>query len=90
MSTVKDDLIAAKALIANPKKWIKYEPQRDDCFCTLGALGTISPAGLHFQAVYDALPDGEVFISHFNDAPTTTHSDIMALFQRAIDAQGDA
>lgn len=35
--SLKSDLIAAKALIADPGKWIKNGYERDGCYCALGA-----------------------------------------------------
>lgn len=71
------------------------------CFCALGAAregagGDVSIMGMppdgygRYQdvhlALYAALPVGFISVPRFNDAPSTTHADIMALFQRAIDA----
>lgn len=95
MATVKENLIAAKALIDTPEKWGKeaYSP-KPGCFCALGAIA----------AVHESDPEQYIFVedralcaalgvartaqvAEFNDDPATTHADIMALFQRAIDAQ---
>lgn len=101
MNTVKDNLIAAKALIDTPEKWGKedYEP-RPGCFCLAGALAKTfdlpaEPAtcesGPEYRALYAQVPRGPwTGPVNFNDHPDTTHADIMALFDRAIAAQGDA
>ncbi len=96
MATVRENLIAAKALIDTPEKWGKgaYEPS-PGCFCILGALFEASGRQTAYGAPYDAierqLPWGNKSgIVKFNDAPETTHADIMALFDRAIAAQVEA
>lgn len=88
--TLRDDLIAAKALIDTPDKWCKGRMySRDGRMCAFGALycGFRS----RDEDYVDALmllnaqsPKGR--LSAFNDAPETTHADIMALFDRAIEA----
>lgn len=86
MATVKENLIAAKALIDTPEKWIKGELSKNGCYCALGAVQRASNYNVRTKdALYDALPD--VGIMTFNDDPNTTHSDIMALFDRAIAAE---
>lgn len=98
-TTLRDDLIAAKALIDTPEKWRKgenaywYEP-----FCVLGACREVSydrgglpdMQGMR-KALRLALPpeyrNDEIFdypTTRFNDDPDTTHADVMALFDRAI------
>lgn len=94
-TTLRDDLIAAKALIDTPEKWGKgaYIP-REGCYCALGAVAKVADhdpeaawsddrvKGL-WDALAAALP-GSRDVPTFNDRPTTTHADIMALFDRAI------
>jgi hypothetical protein len=95
--TVKDNLIAAKALIDSPEKWGKrfyYQHARTGCMCALGAVRQAvfgQVLGVHdntpeAEALKDELPKGR-WVDEFNDHPSTTHADIMALFQRAIAAQ---
>lgn len=90
MATVKENLIAAKALIDAPEKWVKGMPQPDKKkFCAMAAIGAVcnewsGPRGALLAALPDRFVGG---VMDFNDHPDTTHSDIMALFQRAIDAQ---
>jgi hypothetical protein len=95
MSTVKENLIAAKALIDTPEKWIKGSFHKAGCFCAVGALGMASngnPENWGYderEALLRALPVDAVAysVALFNDDPDTTHADIMALFDRAIAAQ---
>lgn len=100
MGTLKDNLIAAKALIDTPEKWGKedYEP-RAGCYCMAGAIfaakgegfnpreETSSPEAKAIDAALDELYDGlSPWRSYveYNDDPETTHADIMALFDHAI------
>lgn len=93
MGTVKENLIAAKALIDTPDKWIKHAFERDGCFCAVGAVRTVQKAetGRALDALYEAADElcGRG-VMRFNDAENTTHADIMALFDRAIAAQDGA
>jgi len=106
MNTVTENLIAAKALIETPEKWVKgdYEP-RPGCYCAAGALAAAKGVAAHSAAAekcpeVDALENALNEISdglspwvsfiHFNDDPGTTHADIMALFDSAIAAQDGA
>lgn len=95
MKTVKESLIAAKALIDTPEKWIKGELHTkrgaQHCYCIYGALAQVvrteeDDAGV-VRALRAVAPHR--YLSVFNDDPATTHADIMALFDRAIAAQGD-
>ena len=96
MATVRDNLIAARALIDTPEKWGKedYEP-RPGCFCIFGAIAKVkgveaSPiveGGPENEFLEEALPDDfDGGVVAFNDDPFTKHADIMALFDRAIAA----
>jgi hypothetical protein len=92
--TLKADLIASKALIADPAHWTQTGPcVADGTYCAITACNDLQRAVDAFNALYDALPEawrrerstlGSVF--EFNDHPDTTHADIMALFDRAIEA----
>lgn len=93
-----DDLIAARALIDVPQKWVKGVDFGHGRLCAMGAVGraTNQPMG-GFRwsdcenALIKALPSktrghaGHSVVV-FNDAPKTTHADIMALFDAAIKA----
>lgn len=91
--SLKDDLIAARALIDTPEKWGKGAGtylRHSGPACAHEALRRASPTG-HDQLrryLKLALPNGcaHASVPDFNDADTTTHAGIMALFQRAIDA----
>lgn len=97
--TLRDDLIAAKALIDTPEKWAKGPGVwGSDRHC---AQQSLLFKGGAMDAVSKALPLAwklrqwlrgrwsclsSANIIRFNDDPATTHADIMALFDRAIEA----
>lgn len=88
--TLRSDLIAARALIDTPEKWCKGY-MRDDAgrFCAVGACAEIDGGIRTIMALHETRKTNGWMLSAFNDAPTTTHADIMSLFQRAIDNAGE-
>lgn len=93
MTSVRENLIAARALIDTPEKWTQGSLRIGDCLCAMGAVQAVLPKNYHglisdtaqFKALQNALPDGFKWsVPSFNDARSTTHADIMALFDRAI------
>lgn len=102
--SLRDDLIAAKALIDTPEKWRKDDSDDYDGCCAIVAANRVSGSRRYdpdnprqsrmWQAFYAELPEAYrqssgasgAFIGDFNDHPDTTHADIMALFDRAIEA----
>lgn len=97
MTTVKDNLIAARALIDTPEKWIRDRIENAGCFCAMGAIaeatrtqrgGVWTSETAEYAALRDALPEGGTrSVPTYNDNRSTTHADIMALFDRAIEAE---
>lgn len=97
--SVKENLIAAKALIDTPEKWGKG---RDSfpltrlggakCLCAHGALfeamgGEWASGSIEaIRKLRASLPSEWRYTPEFNDDPATTHADIMALYDRAIEA----
>jgi hypothetical protein len=96
---LRDHLIQAKALIAAPEEWGKGADR--DCLCIADAVrvGDVQDdrdprAKVAMVALERALPadfradphDWDHPVVQFNDAPETTHADVMALFDRAIAA----
>lgn len=91
-------LVGAKALLSDPTRWIKNALALDKrgelvipesasavSFCAIGALDHV---GFDHRALWTltaATPRKN--IPRYNNAPMTTHSDIMALFDRAISAR---
>lgn len=105
MASVKENLIAAKALIDTPEKWLKgaLSDDKETCFCAMGALGHVGGFGLvasdvtpEMASLIGSIPSSFLWtkqknrLAAFNDDPETTHADIMALFDRAIAAQDAA
>lgn len=98
MATVRENLIAAKALINTPEKWAKCPRSDDGTMCALRAVeasaglkysdGWEAPEGQALQQVLDHMfgPMNTIPVGTYNDARSTTHADIMALFDRAIAA----
>lgn len=98
--SLHDDLVAAKALIDTPEKWAHESKSRvtegGSCLCAIDAMTKANGETFHklhrvmtrcLPSNFSADDDNELDpIAQFNDAPTTTHADVMALFQRAIDA----
>lgn len=90
--TLRDDLVATRALIDSPEKWLKEELSNGrGGFCIIGALTEINAPWRETKAaLVAALPaawnHGQYSLVPFNNARTTTHADIMALFDRAIKA----
>lgn len=92
LDTVLSNLTAARELLSNKKRWTK------GTYCSAGAYclyGAIAHVGYRDIAAAEAGPEaellerlqGERWLSRFNDAPTTTHADVLALFDRAISSR---
>ncbi len=99
--SLRDDLIAARALIDTPDRWKKRAG--DDGFgtpcCAIVAAnrrsryGTAENEAMR-RSLFEQLPaaykkHGTLYgmdVGYFNDDPATTHADILALFDRAIEA----
>lgn len=100
--SLREDLIAAKALISSPRMWRKDgSTLRTSCCAVIAANRVMAKRGdwrgrrQLWRALYDALPEGwqtnegddyGPIVGDYNDDPATTHADIMALFDRAIEA----
>jgi hypothetical protein len=98
MSTLTEtieDLRAAKALIADEKRWFKgwYEDPDTGRMCALGATRRAAGDGLWTErsdacrvALAQALPAywRDKGVAAFNDAPGRKHPQVLALFDRAI------
>lgn len=96
--TTLEILVAARAKISTPDKWCKGQPATDitgwPCvadsptayrWCVLGALILVCKRNM--EAVRQAALCLGGGVVQFNDALTTMHADILALFDRAIAAQ---
>jgi hypothetical protein len=88
-------LRAAKALISDPANWtqIGVFVTDDGCMCAQGALnrafregdlnGDVSDQAGDFLIATLRKLEGRYFVTAYNDASTTTHTDIMNLFDDA-------
>lgn len=93
------DLKAAKALIDTPEKWtqgayarssigveLTYHNKEASCFCSWGALANVKGST---GSTYEALRFLDSFttqdnIVQFNDLESTTHAEVMAVWDKAI------
>lgn len=120
MNHIQRTLTAAKAIIADPAKWIKgkYAIHKDNaasmghgskvppyanslygyeagaaCFCSIGALQKAAGEGQTYyeasyylrKAVTEVTSCKFDHAARFNDAESTTHEDVMAMFDKAIE-----
>lgn len=100
--SVRQILVAARAKIADPGDWTKGASARDVCgrpspvhdyqsvcWCATGAIRFVSPSRLSGSAAIQFLRSETPFdmgVHVFNDAPKTTHAEVLSLFDRAIAA----
>jgi hypothetical protein len=105
--TPLETLQKAREHLSDPKNWnqdghyFRGMDRSTRCCCALGAIivDDLRPV-LHWQAPHvravaealvSALPPDQTSVVVFNDAPTTTHADILALYDRAIaSVEGEA
>lgn len=100
MSTVKQNLIKVRELIKEPTSWMKGDYNNDmcgtrepTCFCILGAIAATkdiddsdacdSPEAIFLRDLAGIEPACSVAL--FNDDAATTHADILALLDKAIE-----
>lgn len=81
-------LIAARALIDTPEKWVKG--RKYGCWCARDAIIAVAPD--EPRSTNSALATlkraiGRPGIVSWNDAPERTHAEVMAAFDRAIAAE---
>lgn len=95
--SLRDDLIAARALIADEAHWCKGSHDKNGARCAMGAVIAVTEATDRHAKRYDALWAAlneqlparfSGMIRAYNDANDTDHADILALFDRAIEAAG--
>lgn len=98
MSTTKPSAVLKKAmkLIEDPKKWGQGHWRPDGVHCALSALGTASfNSGVKSSEQMDLLrfaftdTEGQPIYS-VNDAPDTTHADVLTAYCFAIELAKDA
>jgi hypothetical protein len=89
---VRDVLIAAKALIADPKDWCGdgpgssgYGEMGPGTRCSMSAMRLVGGANEFFRALAAfKRANGLDFVDAWNDAASTTHEMVMDAFDRAI------
>ena len=88
---VRTHLEKARALIASPHHWQKGSLCNGrGRFCLVGAVQAACPRAVNLQVrclkqLGFALPLEFDSLPAFNDYQSTTHSDVLALFDKAID-----
>ncbi len=95
--SVLRELIAARTLLADPKRWAQGDYCVGDAFCMYGAIrhvrgaeataqeGDCSATGIYLaEFVWMAIGRSAHI---YNDALSTTHEDVLALYDRAIAAR---
>ncbi len=94
--SAREDLLAARALIDTPEKWLKGEDHCRGSYCLTGALekvvgwtGPFCPveAHLRFDAAISLLREHTDFgdrVFKWNDRPETTHADVLAAIDLAV------
>lgn len=89
--TTLEVLREARELLSDPAKWTK-RGEHGPRYCTVSAVTEVSGGRADdraTRALYDALPSrwAGQYVHSFNDDPSTTHADVLALFDRAIAAE---
>jgi hypothetical protein len=95
-------LKGARALISSPESWVKkafrVRSEGVCSYCALGAIEEVSGCSperarsIESRALYNATVDelsgsrGEDYVVTFNDAPATTHADVLKMFDDRISA----
>jgi len=96
IDSVLSNLIAARELLSEPRRWIKGDYCRAGSYCIYGAI--------HWAGEYSSIFDAEQsptakfleavaedrILAFWNDLPSTTHADVLALFDRAISSRRGA
>ncbi len=96
---VLDALIKARAHLLDERNWCGYGAMDISATghvsrCAVMTVATITQPDERqlrcLDALKEHLPAGFDSIADFNDEPSTTHADILALFDRAIEARAPA
>ncbi len=98
MPDVKETLIVARQLLAEPRNWKQRAFGKDNCFCIVGAVAKAlgkPPLDIYDHPVVIALhkasgltgeEDHDVQLFSWNDDPDRKHPEILALLDKAIAA----
>lgn len=95
MTTTREILVKARALVE--RGWVQGRFSRmkrgKECFCAVGAICRAAgeAQACHrlgaLKAVEDEIPQ-ELLLSQWNDAPGRTQAEVLAAFDKAIQAEG--
>lgn len=101
--TPLEELKAARTLLSDPLRWTKSESARDlagrrvsagaldaVCWCAEGALQKFTGWDLMRSVAYSLLVGAcsRATVWSFNDLPSTSHADVLALYDDAIAGMG--
>jgi hypothetical protein len=88
LMSVLSELKAARKRIENPENWIKGSFRVGQRYCLVGALTSVPYLDLTYKLLQRCVPKRypttKSKLAAYNDHPSTTHKDIMALFDKAI------
>lgn len=87
----------ARELLSDPKRWVQGHFDIGHAFCAAGAIEKVAGRGTDVEDdayyalanVIDVLSDGTDAIASFNDDDSTTHADVLAAFDLAIERLRD-
>lgn len=83
-------ILKARELLSDPAKWCKGAFVSNGAFCIAGAVGMRAfkdeepLADKAVTRISGLLPPEFASVSTFNDHPSTTHADVLALLDRAL------
>ncbi len=82
--TTREVLIEARKAIANPNGWCQEQSRSGAAVCAERAIFDQAETVGEAHRALDAIPLPGEALFHFND--THTHAEVLALFDRAIEA----
>ena len=88
------DWIQGRFAVSSLQNKVKPTSRRASCWCALGAIAAITredPNDVNDELYWllcraMGLPDNEIAVAAWNDAPGRTHAEVLAVFDRAIEA----
>lgn len=104
MTSALKVLVSARELLSDEKRWTKGASARDAtgddvdprseravCWCVVGAVVKSTLGMLHQEAALNQVHDVvDEPIPEFNDAPTSTHADVLRALDAAIERAKDS
>jgi len=88
------DWIQGRFALSSLQNQVKPNSRRASCWCALGAIAAITredPNDVNDEVYWllhraMGLPDNVMAVAIWNDAPGRTHAEVLAAFDRAIEA----